>query len=92
MKPKVLSVRGEVVVRSGPYEIHFREGAGGKAVKGSVFFMSNGSYDGANIPDHLLRPAARVANAIFHDHRKRTQRKTKEKNRKPLQLTLPFKT
>lgn len=88
LKPEVLSVGSEVVVRSGPYEIHFKKGTGGKIIKGAVFFTSAGSYDGANIPDHLFKPAVRLANVVFQNHWKRAQRKTKEKNRKPLQLTL----
>ena len=90
LKPEVLSAGSEVVVISGPYEIHFKKGARGKAVKGTVFFMSTGSYDDADIPDHLLRPAAQLANIVFQDHLKRAQRKAKEENRKPLQLTFPF--
>ncbi|OHA64471.1 MAG: hypothetical protein A2667_00330 [Candidatus Wildermuthbacteria bacterium RIFCSPHIGHO2_01_FULL_47_27] len=66
--------RGRVIIRSGPYEIHFAPDSNGHARK--IGFTCQGtSLEGLYVPPRYFVPAVIRANVILSDRKKRPQNK-----------------
>ena len=77
MKVKVLSVSPEgsrLVIRSGLYDITFRRAADGKAKEIGFTFWGGTRIGSFYIPSEFFKPALKVANGIFFDRLRRTER------------------